>query len=496
MGPVRHRFARLPLRVRLVAGFSATMLLVLTAAGTFVYWRVQYAVDHRLNTQLAKTAGVVAPLVTSAGEVSDDDALRAAGDHYQILDRTGRVLTADKTAGTSPLIGPDEVRTALRHPVRKDIGDFLPVSDRPQRVYAKALPAGTGGEAAVLVIATKRNQRDEALRELLAQLLAAGFGALLITAFVGDRLARAALKPVERYRAQAVDIASGATGVRLDVPSHRDDEVTRLGHTLNDVLSALEDALEHERRFVNDASHELRTPLTLLSSRVQLALRRKRTLAEHEDILTEVGTDVARLSRLAEQLLAVGTEQANAQPEESADLAAVALKQVEMRHTLAPPDTTYSVGGSLTVETTDSVMAAVGTTRLTQLVDNLLDNAATHGQPPVTVSVDTVDGTARLMITDDGPGMDAHTLATATQRFARAPHARPRPGSGLGLFLVANIVTTAGGQLRLCSGGRHELFGAPFDISCDHDQRMTVTVLLPAHLHDVDDGTTGRSTPS
>ena len=102
----RSRLSRLPLRARLVAGFSATMLLVLTAAGGFVFWRVQYALDHRLNTELAKTAGVVAPLVTSMGEISNDDALRAAGDHYQVLDRTGRVLTADKTAGPTPLLTP------------------------------------------------------------------------------------------------------------------------------------------------------------------------------------------------------------------------------------------------------------------------------------------------------------------------------------------------------------------------------------------------------
>ncbi|MCW2750005.1 MAG: ATP-binding region, ATPase domain protein, partial [Aeromicrobium sp.] len=250
---------------------------------------------------------------------------------------------------------------------------------------------------------------------------------------------------------------------------------------------ALEDALEHERRFVNDASHELRTPLTLLSSRVQLALRRTRTVAAHELILTEIDTDVERLSRLAEELLAVGTEQANTRPDESADLAAVALKQVDVRRTLAPPGTVYATGSSLRAEASGPVLVSIGTTRLTQLLDNLLDNAAIHGQPPVTVRVDTVDGAARLMVADAGPGMDAETLATATQRFARAPDARPRPGSGLGLSLVESIVTTTGGQLRLCSGGLHERFGATFDIDCDHGDATTITVLLPTHPDDVED---------
>ncbi|MET7424771.1 HAMP domain-containing protein, partial [Dactylosporangium sp. NPDC005555] len=59
--------------------------------------------------------------------------------------------------------------------------------------------------------------------------------------------------------------AGGATGVRLDVPAG-DDELTRLGGTLNDMLAALDTALQRERRFVSDASHELRTPLTLLAA--------------------------------------------------------------------------------------------------------------------------------------------------------------------------------------------------------------------------------------
>ncbi|KAA1399895.1 ATP-binding protein [Aeromicrobium ginsengisoli] len=479
MSRERGRLSRLPLRVRLVAGFSATMLLVLTAAGAFVFWRVQYALDHRLNTELAKTARVVTPLVTSTGEISDDDALRAAGDHYQVLDRAGRVLTADKTAGQSPLLRPGEVRSALRHPVRKDLGELLPASARPLRVYAKALPPRAGGDAAVLVVATKRNQRDEALRELLGQLLAAGFGALIITAVVGDRLARAALKPVERYRSQAADIASGAMGVRLDVPAQRDDEVTRLGHTLNDVLSALEDALEHERRFVNDASHELRTPLTLLTSRVQLALRRQRSVSEHEVILEEIGTDVARLSRLAEQLLALGNEQSAPASTETSDLAAVTLRQIELRRSLATPDAPFSAPGALEVATSGPALVEVGATRLTRLIDNLLNNAAIHGAPPVTVTVDATDKVARLVVADAGPGMDPDLLGTATQRFARSPDARARPGSGLGLSLADSIVAAAGGQLRLCFGGHHNCFGAALDLECDHDDRMTFTVLLP-----------------
>ncbi|MDX6323314.1 MAG: two-component system, OmpR family, sensor kinase, partial [Propionibacteriaceae bacterium] len=52
------RLARLPLRVRLVAGFSATMLLVLTATAAFVYWRVSFALDRQINEELSELSSL------------------------------------------------------------------------------------------------------------------------------------------------------------------------------------------------------------------------------------------------------------------------------------------------------------------------------------------------------------------------------------------------------------------------------------------------------
>lgn len=79
-----------------------------------------------------------------------------------------------------------------------------------------------------------------------------------------------------------------------------------------------------------------------------------------------------------------------------------------------------------------------------------------------------------------GPGMPRELLATVTERFARSPQARARPGSGLGLSLLATIVTDAGGQLRLCYDGHHRVVGVRKSTPCTHDSAMTVTILLPS----------------
>lgn len=476
---LRDRLHRLPLRVRLVAGFSATMFVVLTAAGAFVYWRVAFALDRQINGELKDVASVVAPLVGPSGKLAAD-APRIVGDQlFQVMGRDGKVLAYSPLLGPRPIVSKATVTQALTEPVRRDIGTLFAIRSRTFRAYATPLPAADRQKAAVLVVAVRRDHRDEALLELLGQLAAAGVGALLVTALVGERLAKFALRPVERYRSQAEDIAAGASGVRLDVPDDRDDEVTRLGHTLNAMLEALEEAVERERRFVNDASHELRTPLTLLKTRVQLARRRTRSLAEHEAVLAEIETDVVRLTRLADHLLEVGTHGGAASEDDVADLAEVTEREVSRRNTLARAAGEGSAPTRVRVETSPPVEVALGAIQVRQVLGNLLDNAARHGAPPVTARVDTAGETGRLVVVDSGPGMDADMLATATHRFARSAKSRSREGFGLGLSLVQSIVLRAGGELRLCHAGNHECFGQRRVVPCDHDDAMTVTVLLP-----------------
>jgi two-component system OmpR family sensor kinase len=238
------------------------------------------------------------------------------------------------------------------------------------------------------------------------------------------------------------------------------------------MLDALENALERERRFVYDASHELRTPLTLLKTRVQLALRRPRAVAEHEQVLAEIQTDLVRLTQLAEHLLAVGAPPALETETEPTDLAALAEHEVARRTALASDQILQ-----LTVRGPVDVALAGGP--VTQLLTNLLDNAALHGRPPIAVSVDVVEGAGRLVVVDQGEGMGPDMLATAIHRFSRSEASRSRPGFGLGLSLVEAIVSRAGGELRLCYVGTHQRFGHGYPIPCQHDEAMTVTVLLP-----------------
>ncbi|MCW3842537.1 HAMP domain-containing histidine kinase [Micromonospora yasonensis] len=475
-GPRRRgpRWGRLPLRVRLIAGFAAAMLVVLTGAGAFVYLRVRYALDLRLDEDLAAQS----TQLTTAARTGTPPAAAARpgpGEYWQLLDATNHVLAASPGLPRGSLLTPDQLDRALHRPVRADRGSLLPISARPLRLYAVPVHAGArpaAGQPAVTVAAVRRDQRDEALRELIGQLALANLAALAVASLVGYRLARAALAPVERYRAEAARIAAGETGVRLAVPA-TDDEVARLGRTLNDMLTALESALERERQFINDASHELRTPLTLLSTELELALRRPRSTAELEQTLRAAAADTADLIALADTLLALGVPPVPG-----------AAAEVDVGELAAGLTDRYRAGSradTLRTRITPGLTVRGDPARLGRVVTNLLDNALRYGAPPVTVTVDRADGLVRLMVHDNGPGMDPEFLPHAAERFRRADTARTSPGTGLGLSLVEAIVRAHHGELWICSAGAHHRISAVFAGECRHPAvGTTVTVLLPA----------------
>ena len=454
---MNRRVSRLSLRIRLVAGFSAAMLVLLIGAGAFVYWRVEYALDRGLDSELKQATSVIVPLVGVDGTVSSPEAADATGVAWQVLDAGGDVLDSGGPAPSRPLLSADGL-----HPGTTDVGSLLPVSDKPYRVRLTALDQATGQRAAYVLVGVRRDHRDEALRELLVQLTIAGLAALAIASAVGYVLARLALDPVERYRRRADEItAAGAPDLRLDVPPNRDDEVTRLGHTLNRMLVALQGSLDRERQFVNDASHELRTPLTLLKSRIQLTRRRPRSVEEHERALEELEVDVTRLADLAEQLLELSHEGDAADVTDTTDVATVVHAVVDRWRAAAPGES-----GEISVRATEGpAPAQIGPHALDRIVTNLLQNALTHGRPPVELTVRRDGSHTVLEVTDSGPGMPPEFLGVATRRFHRAPEARSRPGSGLGLSIVEQLVTGAGGELQL---GLAERGG------------LTATVVLPA----------------
>jgi two-component system OmpR family sensor kinase len=220
---------------------------------------------------------------------------------------------------------------------------------------------------------------------------------------------------------------------RLSVPAG-DDEVTRLGRTLNEMLDRLEAAFRTERQFLDVASHELRTPLATLRAELDLALARPRSLAETRAALRSASEETDRLIRLAEDLLVLSRVRGGRLPLHRTRLSLRALVDETVRRW---EPRAAAAGVRIRVDSADAPVL-VDPARIRQALDNLLDNAVRHSPRggSITAIARTADGLVRIEITDEGSGLPGF------------PAGDDLP-AGLGLRIARAVAQAHGGTLGL-----------------------------------------------
>jgi two-component system, OmpR family, sensor kinase len=433
--------ARLPIRLRLTLAFAVAMAVMLVAAGLFLYLRLGAALDRTIDRSLLGRADDVTALVRAAGsglrQAPGPGLVEQEESFAQVLAPDGAVLDSTPGLRDRRLLSGPELARATRTIVLVDRPPF-PDSDDPLRLLAT--PVQAEGGPVVVVVGTSTEERVEALESLLRQLLLGGPIVLAVASLLGYGLAAAALRPVESMRREAEAVSATAPGRRLPLPQG-DDEIVRLGATLNTMLDRLEAALARERRFVSDASHELRTPLAALRTELELALRRPRPPGELEAALRSAAEETERLSRLAEDLLVLVRADGGGLPVHRERLpAAQLLAGVRERYAAQATE----AGREIEVEA-DGVELFADRLRAEQALGNLVDNALRYGHGEVQLAALRGNGGVELHVRDRGPGFPPEFLDLAFDRFTRADPSRHGPGAGLGLAIVEVIAHAHGG---------------------------------------------------
>ena len=417
---------RVPIRRRLTLAFAASAALVLLGMSAFLALSLRSSLDDAMDDTLTTRLGEVGALVARGGTLArptePDEGIA------QLVDRDGDVTAT--TFVRRPMLRADEIERALAGEVRVDRRD---VPELGTSLRLLAAPVDARGGTVVLVVGASLGDRDYALREFLLRLLIAGPIVLLLVSVWGFLVARSALRPVDRMRAEAAAISGTELGRRLTVPP-ADDEIARLGGTLNDMLDRLDAAVERERRFVADASHELRTPLAALGAELDLALRRPRERAELAAALASAAEECDRLTRLAEGLHVLArADSAHPLHRETVALRPL-LERVAARAAAIGGET-----GGIAVSCPDDFVLEADESLIELAVVNLVANAIGHGAPPFRIVAAEENATVEIHVLDAGAGIDDVFVPHAFERFSRADTARGRGGAGLGLALVAAV---------------------------------------------------------
>jgi len=279
----------------------------------------------------------------------------------------------------------------------------------------------------------------------LSLVLFAGIAALG-AAFVARRV----LRRIEGINLAAARLMAGDMTERLPV-SGSGDELDRLTAGLNAMLQRIGELMSGLREVSDNIAHDLRTPLTRLRNHAEEALRTGHEETAYRAALTRTIEESDGLIRVFDSLLMIARAEAGADREglTRVDVSEVVADVAELYEPLAEEK-----GFKLSVDAEPKLVVEGRRELIGQALANLIDNALKYGAVPlapreIAVSARREGRVIAIEVADRGPGVDPPDRERVLDRFVRLESARSRPGSGLGLSLVAAVARMHGGAVRL-----------------------------------------------
>ena len=359
-----------------------------------------------------------------------------------LLDQYDQVHYAVRMRDGMPIAGDAD----LPPPKRAGIGPTYydsEIGGEPIRVVqlSTGADADTGVTVAVAETRVKRHGLVNAIMigVILPQLLLIVIAGIVLWAGVARGLA-----PLARLQ-QAVAARS-----HLDLSPVSDPDVPMEVHPLilaiNDLMARLEEILGYQSRFIADAAHQLRTPVAGLKAHVEIALREDDP-AQAKQTIAHLYTAVERMSRLVAQLLSLARNEPTTL--RKLELAPIDLSKLAFDVTMEWVPEAYRRNVDLGFEGVEPrAMIRGDATRLTELINNLLDNAIRYSRDNGRVTVRVASEPARLSVSDDGPIIPVAERERIFERFHRLLGTQA-DGSGLGLAIVQEIAKLHGAKITL-----------------------------------------------
>jgi signal transduction histidine kinase len=365
---------------------------------------------------------------------------------YLITDVSGRILAGNVSDVPSSLLeqpgmGPITV------PYRRASGES---SAKEQLAMVQVLRLPGGFRMLVGRDLGERREFSAIIARSLAWVVALMIGLALISWFF---VSRRVLKRIDSVSATSRRIMSGDLSGRLEVTG-TGDEFDRLADSLNSMLERIE-ALLHGLKDVSDnIAHDLKTPLTRLRNRVEAALAGPADGSRYREALESTIEESDRLIQTFNALLMIARIEAGS-PDgvmSEVEVGEIVRDVVDLYEPVAEEQ-----GAGIMLDLPAPVTLEASRELLGQAVANLLDNALKYARPegadgpPTVIKVSAREEAGQLVLSvaDNGEGIPERDRDRALQRFVRLEKSRSRPGSGLGLSLVAAVAHLHHGTIEL-----------------------------------------------
>lgn len=481
--PIQLRLTLTTLTVLLLGMVMAALLAWLAVEQLFIATQSETLL---VQAQLTASALQGAPLPTGPSEPYLQTSNVQPGIHTRLLGDQGAVVVnlplnvndapvqvplAENAASisTDDLLQRPEIRSALQGTPATSIRRVASANNRRVLYAAAPVFAEEDNIIGIVYLATPLPPTNLP-SNIILQLIGAVAIAILLAGTAGVFLSRRIALPLEGLARAASAVAEGDLSQR--VPTDNNIlELHSLGEAFNNMTSNLLQADQANKAFIADVTHELRTPLTVINGTIEtLEDGALDDVEGRGPLLASMQHETDRLIRLVNDLLVLTRAEAGALNLNivSIDLVELARARCESLSTLAVPRRV-----ELRVKAQGQAKVRGDADRLSQVLDNLLDNAIRHAPDGSTVTVKVQQKEKEIMcaVSDRGPGIPAQHLPLIFERFYRVDTSRARHtgGSGLGLAIVHSLVSAQGGHISIDSVeglGTTITFWLPADENC------------------------------
>ncbi len=463
------------LAFRLAAGYALAGFVFIFIATASLYLLLLVQLDKSTSLFIADKLNVLRTLLrdrpTDWDGLREEIELETSAREYQrfyirLLNQHHALLLA--TPGMAEQLNLTQLsREVLSHP--ESAFEMAGKHGHAFRVATALAPVGLAAASHdIIQIAVDVSQEEELLagygRWFWTILLAAG----AFLPFIGYRIARQGIRPVEEMASTARRISSSNLRERIR-PEGYPFELASLAATFNTMLDGLEESFERISRFSADIAHDLRTPVNNIRGEAEVALARARTIEEYRDVLGSCLEEAVRLSNLIGDLLFLARAES--------PLALLNRERTDVVQLLTRVSEYYDAsatdaGVSLTTANPgEPVMAAVDQSLIQRALSNLVSNAVAHTPSggSILMTAKTNLSGLQIEVSDTGIGIPADALPKVFDRFFRVDASRSQMSgsTGLGLAIVQTIALLHGGTV---------------EVSSKRGEGTCVTLRLPASL--------------
>jgi two-component system, OmpR family, sensor histidine kinase ArlS len=454
----------MPVKIRITLLFTLLAWAILTLVCGSVYYFSYTNRIKDIQTRLANRAITTGQLLSQTGVV-DQRVIRRVDSSTSVATMRDKVVEAYDAADQRIYWYSDKVADTIRTDrvvIDRARADKSPVYFRQGAKDGIAFYYHDENASFVIIAAAYDESGNEELRHLRLVLTLSFVGGILISVIGGYLFSISLLRPLRRISDEVNEISARNLARRIrSAGGVNKDEWRYLADTLNRLLNRLQESFEIQGRFIANASHELSTPLTSVSSQLEVALQRVRSVDEYRQVMQSVYQDVRQLTKLTQTLLEFARASGTAA---GLEIDLIRIDEILLRLpgeiSKTNPSYTVTLDFDRLPEAEEALLVFGNEELLFTAIKNIVSNACKYSEDHhATVRLRVEGNEIRITIEDHGKGIPEGEWENIFQPFYRTEEGHAIPGFGLGLSLARRIIQLHKGWIDVDSAvGKGSVF--------------------------------------